>query len=396
MDQAKTSPRIDSLDLIRGVAVCGLAPINILDFASPDDWLFSPVGFDRTDLVLWNLVSVFGMGKFVSLFSILFGASMVLQVDKLKSNSLPIAKTYLPRLGWLWVFGMLHSYLIWYGDILVGYAVTGFVVFWCAKWPAKLQGILGWGIHCFCLLLLAASAILISVLGAYEWMDSPWTETEGGTIWDPNVLKRTWIYQMPYRATVAALMHFIAIPFFILPMCGSLMLIGMSLYKSGFFELKWKKRRYYIVILSSVVLGGGASAIGVYLKGRADWTETAIFKHYSWDILVTPLAAAGYASIMVLWSGTRVFNWLQSAFKAIGRMAFSNYIGQSIIFSLIFYGHGLGYYGKLPLHEVLMICPAVWIVQMIFSALWLHYLRSGPLEWGWRSLIARRRLPLRR
>jgi uncharacterized protein len=112
MEKSARPQRIEALDLIRGIAICGLAPINILDFATPDDWMFAPSDFSGIDLGLWMLVSVAGMGKFVSLFSILFGASMILQTCNLEARGRPVARGYLPRLGWLWLFGMLHGYLI--------------------------------------------------------------------------------------------------------------------------------------------------------------------------------------------------------------------------------------------------------------------------------------------
>ena len=382
--------RIEALDLIRGIAICGLVPINILDFASSEDWYFAPANLKDSEIWLWAFLSTFGFGKFVSLFSILFGASMILQTNKIEQLGLPVVKSYLPRLGWLWFFGMLHAYLIWYGDILVGYAITGFVVLWFRNLSARTLGIVGWGVHFFLALFWSILLWMIFMAGFGDEIESALTETEAdqGTFWDLATFSGSWIEQMPLRATFAVLTQLFGIPFVILPSCGSLMLIGMSLYKNGFFEYRWKKNSYRISLAIGFAVGIGLGLVGVLLSYRDGWNYASLIKHAPFGLLATPFLAFAYATTLVIWAQSSLLGWLQPGIKALGRMAFSNYIGQSLIFSLIFYGHGLGMRGQLSLSEVVMICPLVWIFQITISSIWLRYFRTGPLEGIWRRLAS--------
>ncbi len=257
--------------------MCGLAAINILDFAAPYDYSLTPAGLGLVGFGLWILLYIFGMGKFYSLFSLLFGAGMVLQTRQIDQAGGKTFAAYFPRLGWLFVFGMLHAYLIWYGDILVAYAITGLVVFWCRQWSPKRLVLVG-------SLVLGAAIVFWAVI---------------------------------------------------------LVIIGLVMDSAG-----W--REFF------------AEDEGI-----------------GWD----------FEDMSV--------GWLQGGLRSVGRMAFSNYIGQSLIFHLLFYGTGLGMYGQLDLCTVMLFPPVIWLLQIAVSVIWLRYFKFGPLEWLWRSLSYGKRLPLR-
>jgi uncharacterized protein len=138
--------RVEALDLVRGIAVCGLVPINSIDFGFSSMLLIYPLDLAGADLTLWMLVMGLGAGKFATLFASLFGAGMILFCGRAEASGRSAASRYLPRLAWLFVFGILHAYLIWHGDILVSYAVTGFVLFWCRNWSAKVFLIIGFAL----------------------------------------------------------------------------------------------------------------------------------------------------------------------------------------------------------------------------------------------------------
>lgn len=386
--------RIYSLDLIRGVAICGLAPINILDFASPEDLYLIPPDEKGFGIWIWAVVNQFAAGKFISLFSLLFGAGIILQTREIDSKLGSTASMYLPRLGWLWVLGMLHAYLIWYGDILVPYALTGFVIFWCRKWSARSQAIVGLLVHF--LFIITISGLIVAVALMVPDLEGWSSEEEDLGVLDPANMGKGWIEQMPMRASVVLLIHLIGIPVFFLPFTGSLMLLGMALLKSGFFEGTWSRISYLYCLIPSLAIGLIVGAVGLFFNWRSEWDPNTILFHTIWTVLVTPCLVFAYAILLVGWSGKSTLGWLQAGFRAIGKMALSNYIGQSLIFSLIFYGHGFDYYGKLSFSQIIMIPLAVWVVQMIFSVFWLERFQFGPLEWVWRCLSYRKRLPLRK
>ncbi len=383
------------MDLIRGVAICGLVPINILDFASSTDWFFMPTNLDGIDRPLWSALSVFGFSKFVSLFSLLFGAGIWLQTSRIESQGLPVARTYLPRLGWLWVFGLLHAYLVWYGDILVIYALVGALAYCCRRWSAKVLAWVGGAIQMSFLLFFAALISLIFLLGGGEQTAealASYQDSEKGTFWDMEAaFAGSWLDQMPLRSTMVLLSHFFILPFFYLPGVGSLFLVGMALVKSGFFQGQWAPSRYRATLLISASVGIALSAIGVWLTYRDGWVNTSLLKNSVWLFPATPCLTLAYATAMILWSQSSILNRLKGWLTSVGKMAFTNYISQTILFSLLFYGSGLGWRDQLSFHQVLMICPAIWLLQIVVSTLWLKHFHRGPLESLWRRLAYRNR-----
>lgn len=399
MDTPKLGPqRIESLDVIRGVAVCGLIPINILDFAPAGDLYLGPADLAGFELWLWQFVNLMGSGKFMSLFALLFGAGIVLATEEADAARQPVAKRYLRRLGWLMFFGMIHAYLVWHGDILVGYAITGFVVFWCRKWTIRTQVIAGVAMLAVFSALIGLIALVISVadidLGNLsDFQDMVDEETEK----ELKAFQGSWLEQTPQRALTAVFIQAFGIPLFIFWIAGGMMFLGMALMKSGFFRGQWKGRRYRTLGIAGIaggilLSGAGALLINHHREGNLG----LLLFHYQWSYWGTFILAIGYAACLMLWCrGTRA-PWLRRTFAAAGRMAFSNYLGQSIILGLIFYGHGLGLKGQLSFTQIMAVVPCVWVFQLTFSVLWLKRFRFGPMEWLWRSLTYGKRIAIRR
>ena len=279
MDQYLPKPeqeRIACLDVIRGVAVCGLVPINILDFAPAGDLFVSPKGLEGFEFWLWHLVHLFGSGKFMSLFALLVGAGIILATQKRDAAGLPVATRYLPRLGWLWFFGMLHAYFIWHGDILVAYAVTGFVLFWCRKWPAKIQACVG-------VAMLAVFSALVGLITLLFWFGEfdlgNWSELEAE--WnedlenDLQAFRGSWLEQMPTRALYAVILQLGGIPFLVFWIAGGMMFLGMSLMKSGFFQGKWPASWVRNLAVAGVATGSTLGlSIQMSVTGRPSFLAT--------------------------------------------------------------------------------------------------------------------------
>lgn len=375
------NPRINSIDLIRGIALCGLVPINIQDFATQtEDWFLAPGNsFSGLGLGLWWFVATFGMMKFISLFSILFGASLILATQKIQGRGLPVAKNYLPRLGWLWGFGMLHAYLLWDGDILVPYSIIGMLIFFCRGISAKVAGWIGWSIQIAGALLFAGLFFMIYAAGFANELGESWYGGEDFS--ELGVEAGSW----QERVLTVLLVHFLGIPFLGLPFCGSLMLIGVSLFKSGFFEYRWSDKNYRMGAGLGLLTGIMLSAVGFGLS----FIDPTYILSIAFFLLAIPPLFFAYANAIVLWSRTSIFAWLQNGFKSLGRMAFSNYIGHTLTYTVIF--SIFGFQDRLPFEQVMLICVGIWIFQMTFSTLWLKKFRTGPLEWVWRKLAAPRK-----
>lgn len=375
--------RLDSLDLIRGIAVCGIAAVNILDFAHTDGWILFPTSLGAPERFTAHLMSVFMSGKFLTLFSILFGIGILLQTEKYAATDLPEARAYLPRLGWLWLFGLLHGYLLWHGDVLVCYAVTGMLVFLCREWSARTMALVGWGVQ---LVFLAGVGSIL--LGLYLFDATPdfSNASNEGTFFDLDRLSGPYLSsQLPLRAATTLITHLVGIPILV-PFCGSLMLIGMSLYKSGFFSSEGLAKHYNKLIIILGVLSLGCAGFGAIMISIAGDSLDDYGKYSGLIIITIPFTAVFYALLISWWSKSEGFEWLRLALQSVGRMAFSNYIAQSIIFGLIFYGHGLALQNHLSFSEVMWIVPLVWVGQLVVSTYWLRWFSQGPLEFIWRKL----------
>lgn len=383
------SSRIEALDLVRGIAVCGLVPINSIEFGFGSMELLYPIGFSETDRAVWMLVMGLGCGKFATLFAALFGAGMILFSERAEASGRSAASIFLPRLGWLFFFGMLHAYLIWHGDILVSYAVTGLVLFWCRNWSGKVFLIIGSA--------LMASFIAPMILGGivchfvdFSQYNEDWSEireeilAEGGK--ETEALTGSWGEQMKVRALYAFFTQLLGIPFYLFWFAVMMMCFGIALMKSGFFDGGWSKGRLrrttVLLLLAGLPLTVGGYAVFAFLNPSPAplvWAYTALFAGM-------PLVAFGYAGLGVMWSRRDSPGVVRRGLSAVGRMAFTNYIAQSVVLGLIFYGHGLGLRGRLDFHEVMLIAPVVWVAQMAVSSWWLKRFQFGPLEWLWRRL----------
>ncbi len=384
-----STQRIESLDLIRGFAVCGLIAINGIEFGFGSIPLIYPLDFSEGERGLWAMVMGLGAGKFATLFSALFGAGLLLFCGRVEASGRSAASVYLPRLGWLLVFGMLHAYLLWHGDILVTYAVAGFVLFWCRNWSAKIFAILGG--------VLFGTMVIPMILGAVvsHFIDfEPFAENFEGIAdamrkEDANeaeAMAGSWSDQMRMRAIYAFFIQVLGIPFYLFWFAAMNMCLGMALFKSGFFSGGWPVERLRKVTFSVLGIGLLLTLGGYGVFAFADPEVLPLMWAYTSLLAGLPLVAFGYAGVGVMWSKREVFGWLKKGFTAIGRMAFTNYIAHSVILGFIYYGHGLSLRGQLNFYEAMLLVPTIALAQMLVSLWWLKRFRFGPLEWLWRRL----------
>ena len=383
------SQRIESLDLVRGIAVCGLVPINSIEFGFGSMDLIYPLGIAESDHVLWALVMGLGCGKFATLFAGLFAAGMLLFCERAEVSGRSAASIYLPRLGWLFLFGMLHAYLLWHGDILVSYAVTGFVLFWCRNWPSKVFLIIGCTLMAMTILPIIVGAVVCHFVD-FSKIDFDWGEVsksirdEGKK--ETEALTGTWLEQMKFRALYAFLTQLFGIPFYLFWFVGMMMCFGIALMKSGFFNGGWPGGRLRKTTVMFLSIGLPLTVGGYGVIALASPSPAILLWAYAALNLGLPLVAFGYAALGVMWSQRGEPGFLRKGFMAVGRMAFTNYIAQSFTLGMIYYGHGLGLRGQLEFREAMIIVPIIWVAQIFVSMWWLGRFRFGPLEWLWRRL----------
>jgi uncharacterized protein len=391
--------RIVALDALRGMAVLGILMVNIQAMGRPLFALGPALGpsLEGGDYLAWFVTHLFFEQKFFTLFSMMFGAGLVLLGERREAAGQSPAILHLKRSGWLLVIGLAHAYLIWAGDILVPYALCGLVVFWCRRWP-------NWALIGSGLLLFAIPAGVLAFVG---WSVAFWPEEavtsfqqQIGAASEPmNVLveqyRGGWIEQMGARAGEALEMQTLVFLFWSFWLTSGLMMLGMALYKLGFLTGNASARTYRLTLILAVLVGLPVVIAGVlYQQAQPDAPQaffySALFNHGA-----SLLVALGWAATLMLIIQHQIMTHLTELFTAAGRMALTNYLFQSIVGTFVFYGHGLGLYARLGWWEPIGIVLLVWIFQLWASRWWLRRYRFGPAEWLWRSLTYGQRQPMR-
>jgi uncharacterized protein len=411
---AATEPdgRIVTLDLLRGVAVMGIFSVNVIGFAMPDPGYLNPTAYGGTtgaNLAIWLANFIFVDNKLRSLFSILFGASMLLVVERASAAGRSAAAVHYSRMVWLLVFGLLHFYFIWAGDILTLYAIVGMAAFAFRKAPVPQ---LVAAAIVFFLLDAAIMGTLTQSYGVGEAAAAApgatartlaeWRATASDLLpLQPDALARNLaLFRGGYGGIVHERMTDERLtPLLNLILFGpdtlALMLLGMAGLKSGFLTGAWDRRLYVKIAWIGIGTGAIAEAAIAMWTIHSGFSPTAIFADYM--LVSSPfrlLMAGGYAALIVLLArrgGAHV-----RRIAAAGRAAFTNYLGTSLVASAIFYGYGLGLYGRLDRFQAWLAAPLLWLLILAWSKPWLDRFRYGPFEWLWRSLARGKLQPMRK
>ena len=401
--------RIDAIDVLRGFALLGILLMNMSSYAMPTIAYFNPTVYGGNELwnrLVFSLSHIFADQKMMALFSMLFGASVMLVTGNMEKRGESPLKFYYLRNFWLLVFGLIHSIFIWNGDILVVYALCSFGLYWLRHLSPKWQ--MGLGIFLF----FVPSFFNVGVSGALFYLqEADWRYLE--SYWQPEATAVTAeidLYQGSYAAQVvyrlnedSALIPYtdgqgllemsLLLEFF----CRALgmMLVGMAFYSWGILSGKRSLDFYVNMAFLGFGLGLPIVLIGLYQYTAHNWSASySLFLGRIPNHIATPLIASGYIALVMLWSRSGFLTNLRDRLAAVGRMALTNYIGQSLIATFIFYGFGLGLFGSVNRGQQLLLILLIWSIQIIFSSWWLSRFQYGPLEWVWRCLSHWRWQPL--
>jgi len=384
------SERIASLDAIRGVAVLGILVINVRVFSMPELTLTNPnVYGEFTGLNYWSWLAghVLAELKFITLFSALFGAGIVLFIESKPEGS--ALRLHHRRTGWLLVIGLAHAYLLWYGDILVPYALCGFVLVSFRQKAPSTQAKLG-------VVLLLVPSLLELVAGVTlgsEALAGQWSPAEATLQSEVATYRGGWFEQFDHRLPTALrrqTLGFLGQTFW---RVGGTILLGMALYNWGVLTDERSNRLYSLLVVGGLV-GVGVILAGVWYIEASDWSADVALFWQQFNYWGSLLVAGGYVGLITLYTRWRPEGPFTRAFAAVGRTAFTNYLLQTLVATTVFYGHGLGLFGSVSRAEALGMVVAFWVIQVLFSVLWLHVFRFGPVEWLWRTLTYGERQPL--
>jgi uncharacterized protein len=411
-EAAAPGQRIATLDIVRGVAVMGILAMNIVAFAMPDAAYMNPMAYGTrgpADLGSWLVSFLFVDGRMRGLFSFLFGASLLLVVERAEAGGRDPAAVHYARMIWLLVFGLLHFYLIWWGDILSLYAPVGMIAYAFRRAAPRTLILWAVGLLLVQLALFASLALWFqhAAAAAAAPAASPaavqsWGEMQEGLgLYTPaqlhDVLAR---YRGSWSGIVSHTLGedlFEPVRSFLLFCWETLayMLLGMAALRTGFLTGAWSGRNYRRVMLAGFGIGIPAYALLAWLEARGGFAAQDIM---TWGVAATvpfrPAMIGATAALVILL--TRGGGGLAPRIAAAGRAAFTNYLGTSLIMTGLFYGWGLGLFGRLSRVELWIPVIAMWAVMLLWSKPWLDRFAYGPFEWLWRSLARGRLQPMRK
>ena len=394
MTPTSAGERIDVIDILRGLALFGILAANMRGFSAPAQVYFDvDVLFKgHLDQLVQAWVYILVQGKFITLFSFLFGLGFAVQMDRAKQRGQSIS-FYPRRLAFLLLFGLIHSWFIWWGDILVGYALTGFLLLLFRN--AKQRTIAIWAIALF-------SVPIIQHIAVFVWNDvlhhaAAHANRGGGgnaevqqTIQQAisiyrdgsflaGVKQRFWDW-FAFVAHIHILIATYTLPRF---------LAGLWVWRTGVFKnvegFAPVIRKVWLWALALGVLSDGAAAI--YFAVSQTSVKLPPFLGvlaYALYQVSAPFMSTFYGCSVLLACRSSVWKARLTPFGAVGRMALTNYILQSLICTYFFRWTKL--YGSAGPAFDLIPTVVLYALQVVFSVWWLQNFQFGPLEWLWRSL----------
>ncbi|WP_240504491.1 DUF418 domain-containing protein [Tsuneonella mangrovi] len=403
--------RLASLDFIRGIAVMGILLANIVGFGQPFMAYAWPDGFATAhgpiDGWLWIAQFVLVDGKFRGLFSVLFGAGMVLFMDRAWTRG-DTRWLQVKRLLWLLVFGLLHYFLLWRGDILTLYAVCGMVALACLRWKPETQLAVGLTGFVFGGILNAAGLWLFWASeggqggGAYypAAMTGQVAQTLAEMKADAAIELANARHGSYADLVVHSVMHhgleWLQAIAMVWTETIPLMLIGMALYRFGIFDGGVDRRDQLHFGWLGIAVGSALTVLlALWIRATGFTFAGTMFAFMGAGGLARLPVVLGMVALLAAWAPV-ASGWLGQRVVATGRMAFSNYIGTSLVMLFVFQPPGLRLFGQLTRPELYLVALAGCCVMLAWSKPWLARFGYGPLEWLWRCLTYRRLFAIRR
>jgi uncharacterized protein len=388
--------RIDSLDALRGVALLGILLVNIFSFAQPHYSSPNAYGDLRgANFAVWLFSHTFAYLKFLSIFSMLFGAGVYLFTSRIEGAGRQSEWLHYRRMLVLIMFGLLHAYFLWFGDILVHYGICGLLLYPFRQCPPRRLILIGTVIL---LIPILAGVFYISTMGPNDFreFEKDLHPTSSAVASDLATFRGGWLGQLSTRANEAFEFETTVFGWEYFWRELGLMLIGMALFKLGVFSAALTRAVYLRMIIAAILFGVPLTWYGVYANYKVGWQSMSIyFRGEFVDYVASLFVAFGWVGAIMLACKTPALRLLTYPLKAVGRAAFSNYILQTLICSTLFYGHGFGLYGHISRVGQFGIVLVIWALQLIVSTLWFRFFRMGPLESLWRSLTYWKPQPLR-
>ena len=367
--------RVKAIDLMRGFALFGILIINMLAFHSPLSYIDPYKWFNGSlNEGIYLFIDIFIQASFYPLFAMLFGYGLAMQFMRAEARNRPFMPLAVKRLLILLLIGTIHAFLIWYGDILITYAVMGLLLISMIRlpsaWLVSFAAIIYTVPH---LLLLGVMFLAVSVdpntyVGYMEIENSIQSYQSGSFAAIFSQRLTDWTYSnnlVNYIILIATILPFL--------------MVGAAAAKWRLIERTQEKRKLWLLLAIMPLV------VGLLLKSAPFLFESNYAFVYLQDIFGGPLVAVSYAAIIALLAQKAGIQKLFSPVAKLGRMSLTTYITQSVLATLIFYSYGFGLYGQVDLLTGTLIAIGIFVGQLIFAELWFEKFQRGPLEFIWRK-----------
>ncbi len=391
--------RVQIVDILRGFALFGILFVNMTIFSQPIQAILFPADpatpwFDRA--AAW-LIHFLGEGKFYALFSMLFGLGLTLLMERVEGRGGKFVPLYLRRLLILLGFGLVHAFLIWMGDILILYALLGFLLILFRK--AKPRTLLVWMVILITLpLLFTAGATALVELGrsipeGAQQIEIAFAETIAS--FEADLARAYDVYSGGTFAEITAqrIYDYASMGFSAFFVMGfnvlAMFLLGVYFGKQGIFRNLEANRGLFRKLLAwGLILGLGGNALYASMilsMSRIEPTWPLMLATLA-QTIGAPLLMLAYVSAFCLLALNPVWGKRIQVLAPVGQMALTNYLTQSIVCTLIFYGYGLGLFGQMGMAAGIGLTLVIYLLQIPISHWWMKRFKYGPAEWLWRSL----------
>ncbi len=418
--------RVQSLDVLRGISLLGILMMNITAFGLLGQAYGNPLadgGAEGWNKVAYDVIQLGFEGTMRGIFSLLFGAGIVLLTERMETGGAGImaAEIHFRRMMWMMLFGVIHwALLLWYGEILFAYSLCGMLLFAPRKLPARTQIITA-------LLLIVCAAAITSHKGNMlvetqataqiaehaKASGAPLTSEQTTAVkewaealdhYTPNAESATgqralhsgsWWQAVTGQWESSYEFQWTGAPYWLLFDMVPFMLLGMGLLKLGYLGGGKPVRTYGLMMAGGYAVGlllGWNELHHIYAGQFSPIAFAEADRTYQFSRLAMVIGHLGLALLVIR------LGWLKSlqrALAAVGQMALSNYIAQTLICTALFYGFGFGLYGQFERYQLYGVVAAIWLVELVWSPLWLARFRFGPMEWLWRSLTYWERQPMK-
>lgn len=390
------SDRLVSMDVLRGFVLLGILVMNIQSFSMPFATYVNPTVYgdlSGANLWVWIVSYLFFAEKFMTIFSMLFGAGILLMISRAGVGG---GRLHRRRMGWLILFGLLHAHLFWYGDILYAYGMCGLLAYLFRNMVPRTLITAGVAFLLVGFLIFVAFGFTIPPEEMAKMRDKDWQPTADIIAAELAAYRGGPVEQASHRTPAALQFETFYFMLFFWKVLG-LMLIGMALLKLDVFTARRPPASYLKLAAVGLGIGLPLVAFGIRQNFAYNWSiEYSMFFGGQWNYWGSAFVSLGYVGLFMWIVRTGVLTALTSKLAAVGRMAFSNYIFHTLVATTIFYGHGLGLFGSVERTGQVAIVLGVWILQLTLSPIWLRHYQFGPLEWVWRSLTYGEKQPMRR